>query len=417
MSDLDTEFRDLRKVLHTTIEQPDLVNIAALARARTSRRRTQWSAAAAVLLVAAAVPLLRGDAESPAPVGEAPDRPVVTGNLFVNGIDFVTPERGFAIESNCLYSDRDDCRYDLLGTTDGGRSWTSHPLPRTEDGIIFTRFQAMYVLGENEVMIDRTTSDDRNERILSVDGGQNWSVVAEPIVAAASPTILAAGGLVSGCAPLVPDVEMRCATVATILPDGRTSQLVTQPPLEHPVPNYLPTTEGTWWVHGRDPATNDLALAVSRDEGRTWTTRSLDLPMIEWGRGNVAVAEYDGTLYASVSDYRAPQPVALIAMFVSTDGGQSWTRTREFDDDAYPRSMVGDLVVTPSGEVLVNSLIDDQKTYVTTDGGETFTEAERHFGGVVFRVHAGYVEEPWRKVKIDYAFSTDGGEWRPLTVG
>lgn len=416
MPDLDTELTALRHRMRDTIDQPELVDIAARARARTTRRRMQWGAMAAVLVVAAAVPLLRGAVATDPPAADRPDGPVISSKPHLTGIEFVTPERGYAVESNCAYSGT-DCRYDLLTTSDGGGSWATRPLPPTADGKIFTRFYGMYVLGENEVMIDRTTPDNRNERIISVDGGRTWSVVAEPIVAAPSPTISAAGALVSGCPPIVGDVDVRCATVATILPDGRTSLLANQPPLNHPVPGYYPTTEGTWWVSGQDPATGELAVAVSRDAGWTWTTRTLGLPVAEGWRDYVSVAEHDGTLYVSVAAPNTTPRSMLTAMFVSTDDGRTWTRTRTYAEDEVPRSAAGDLVVTRSGDVLVNSLFDDRKTYVTTDGGATFTEAERPFAGIVFRVRAGYVEVPWRRVKTDHAFSADGVEWRPFTVG
>lgn len=415
MPDLDTEFRDLRRVLHTTIDQPDLVDIAARARARTTRRRTQWTAMAAVLVVAVTVPFLRGDEVADAPPADQPDRSIISSNPYLGGLEFVTPERGYAIESNCLWydSDREDCRYDLLATTDGGRSWEAHPLPPAADGKIYTRLRGWYAIGEDNVVVDRTTLDDRHERILSVDGGRTWSVVEEPTGAAPSPEISAAGGLVGDCPP----TEEHCPKVATILPDGRTSPLVTQPPLTHPVPSYYPTTEGTWWVHGRDPATGELALAVSQNDGRTWTARTLGLPVDDEWAGYVSVAEYDGTLYTAVSEYRLSSPNLLTAMFLSTDGGATWTRTREYADDERPRSLAGELVVTPSGELLVDSVPDDRKTYATTDGGVTFTEAKHQFTGIVYRVQAGYVEVPWRPVKTGHAFSPDGVGWRPFTVG
>ena len=427
MPDLDTELAALRHRMRDTIDQPDLTDIAARARARTTRRRMQWSAVAAVLVVAATVPLLRGAVAPDAPVADRPDSPVISGNPHLNGIEFVTPERGYAIESNCAtssgswitsadtYAATSDCRYNLLATTDGGRSWTAHPLPPTADGKIYTRLHSMDVLDENTVMIDRTTPDNRNERILSVDGGRTFSVVAEPIVA--GPSVSVAGVLVSGCPPILGDVEMRCATVATILPDGRTSLLANQPPLTYPDPGYYPTTEGTWWVSGRDPATSELALAVSRDAGRTWTTRPLGLPVGDAWRGYVSVAEHDGTLHAVVVEADTTPASRLSAMFTSTDGGIGWTRTRTYAYDEVPRSSAGSLMVTPSGDLLVNSLLDDRKTYVTSDGGVTFTEADRSFAGIVYRVRAGYVEVPWRRVKTDHAFSVDGVEWRPFTVG
>jgi hypothetical protein len=371
---------------------------------------------AAALVVAVTVPFLRGDRVPDAPAADAPDRPIISGSPFRMGVEFVTPERGYAIETNCGYgSGRDDCRYDLLATTDGGRSWEAHPLPPTADGQIYTRLHRWSAIGEDELVVDRTTPDERLERILSDDGGWTWSVVAEPFAAAPSPTISATGGLVGDC-PLW-SVEVRCSKVATILPDGRTAPLTSQPPLSSPEPGYYPTTEGTWWVHGQDPATGEQALAVSRDDGRTWTTRTLGLPFDDGLVGYVSMAEHAGTLYAAVVEYRMSSPNLLTAMFLSTDGGATWTMTREYADNERPRYLSVDLVVTPSGELLVNGMIGDRKTYATTDGGVTFTEAEHQFSGRVYRVWAGYVEVPWRPVKFDHAFSSDGITWREFTVG
>ena len=60
--------------------------------------------------------------------------------------------------------------------------------------------------------------------------------------------------------------------------DDRLTKLASQPPLEQPVLATGVEPSAGWWVTGLDVLTSDLAVSVSRDEGRSWTTRRLGTP-------------------------------------------------------------------------------------------------------------------------------------------
>src|SRR5205814_1484092 len=57
--------------------------------------------------------------------------------------------------------------------------------------------------------------------------------------------------------------------------DDRLTRLTSQPPLEKPVLATGVAPENGWWVTGLDLITGGLAVSVSHDQGRSWTTRRL----------------------------------------------------------------------------------------------------------------------------------------------
>lgn len=98
--------------------------------------------------------------------------------------------------------------------------------------------------------------------------------------------------------------------------DSRAFRLQRQPPLkEFTLVTSIPPARG-WWVTGVDPATGEVAVAVSRDLGQSWQLRSLGLRP---GMADPVLTTGDGrTVFVFV------RSSAGIQQRRSTDGGLTW---------------------------------------------------------------------------------------------
>jgi hypothetical protein len=98
--------------------------------------------------------------------------------------------------------------------------------------------------------------------------------------------------------------------------DSRVIRLQKQPPIrEYTLVTSIPPDRG-WWVTGTDPATGELAVAVSKDLGVTWEFRTLGLRP---GVADPVLATGDGrTVFVFVRTSTGLQQRR------STDGGLSW---------------------------------------------------------------------------------------------
>ena len=100
--------------------------------------------------------------------------------------------------------------------------------------------------------------------------------------------------------------------------DGALSLIEQQPPLGQRTFVTALSPEHGWWVTGVDQGTGAPAVAVSRDQGRLWTTRTLPAPA---GQLDVpTVASYDG-----VTAYAFVRYSTGLRHFRTTDGGQHWS--------------------------------------------------------------------------------------------
>jgi len=98
--------------------------------------------------------------------------------------------------------------------------------------------------------------------------------------------------------------------------DSRVFRLQTQPPIkEFTLVTSIPPARG-WWVTGVDPASGEVAVAVSRDLGTSWQVRSLGLPP---GMADPVLTTGDGnTVFVFV------RTAGGIQQRRSTNGGRTW---------------------------------------------------------------------------------------------
>jgi hypothetical protein len=407
MSELDTALQGLRDELNAAIPLPDVEHVTG--RART-RRRLQLGAIAAVVVVAAAVPVLRA-LPSGSPVAAPPDQPR-TGYV----VDFADPDHGFAIGRRCE-KNRDGCSFSFHRTTDGGRDWQTMTLPapqNAETGYFSTN---MYVVGPDEVVINRLfgSSSEYLDRIHTMDGGRSWQEV-EVSWGNSTTTPLGPRSLLSGTCLQIPAPAETCPSGLGTIQSGTAMniEIPTQPPTG-PLSQNGPvaTKDGKWWAVGRNDTAGRWTMSVSTDGGRSWSTSDLlnlnDPP----GTGGWAVVERNGVMYATASSASR-----LLGVWRSTDDGKSWTRTWTHDGGQWIPGLIGTPIAAGDGSLILSNGLT---TYVSTDQGRTFEQTGEKAAGTVRWTRAGYLRSDGNVYATssdgnNFALSTDGLHWRTFTV-
>lgn len=420
MPDLDEDLAELRESLRASVRQPELDTVIERSRQQTARRRTQLGAVAAVLIVAAAIPVLRTTLQ---PAADDPAAPPATETStssmplgpFVYDVDFADARHGFALRAGCADLDANDCRHELLVTEDG-EHWQGRTLPvELRDGDL-RRAIRLFVFGPRSAALALAGATERLSFATS-DAGLTW--VRAPSDASTTITAIPDGGLLTADCVVPPPAECTFAAFAVDPGTGRELMLTTPPPLVEPFPASDRPVAGGWWVGGRDPATGVHQLAVSRDAGQSWSIRPLPGATGK-GRGTTMVAR-GATLY--VATEIAGQPAVgneFLAIFRSVDGGASWEQTFRSEDKGEPRSIAGYLVVTADGRLIVPA--ETGGVWVSTDGGRNFTvDPNPEFAGFVKKTRAGYLASTsvssWSSVDNVYKLSTDGVRWKEIRVG
>lgn len=404
MSELDTALEGLRDELTAAIPLPDVEHVTG--RART-RRRLQLGAIAAVVMVAVAVPALRA-LPSGSPVGTPPDQSK-TGYV----LDFADPDHGFAIGRRCETNSK-GCSFSFYRTTDGGRDWRKMTLPAplsADTGYFSTN---MYVVGPDEVVINRLgRSLERVDRIHTTNGGRSWHEVEPPWFHDAT-IPLGPRSLLGGTCIQIPSAAETCSGLGTIQPGTAINAgIPTQPPLGQLMQNGpVATKDGKWWSVARNDETGRWTMSVSADGGRNWSTSDLNLTDTP-GSGSWAVVERNGVMYAT-----AGSAARLLGVWRSTDDGQSWTRTWTHDGGQWIPGLIGTPIAASDGSLVLSNGITN---YVSTNQARTFEQTGEKVAGTVRWTRAGYLRSDGNVYATssdgnNFALSTDGLHWRAFTV-
>lgn len=405
MSDIDRDLRGLRDELTAAIPLPDVDDVTGRARAR--RRGQVVAIVAVVVAVAAAVPIARA---LPIWTTTASTNPAKTTYV----VDFADADHGYALTRTCVRGTV-GCASTLYQTADGGESWQARKLPRAPSDQFW---DVLYVLGPDDVAIATPIGIEKT-RIFSTDGGRSWGRVENPDTGVTEPVItlsLARGGMLTGGCGAQPFTGDACQVVGSIQPStGRFVAAPTQPPLNPRQLGPAPTEGGKWWVAGTRDGSDHAWLAVSDDDGQTWSASE----MAEFaGMGGWSVVEHGDTMFAT-----AGAANGLFGVWRSTDGGRSWTRTWTYDPIAAMASggapaedaptegpaLVGGPVLAGDGKLIVSN---GTKTYVSDDQGRHFRPAGADTGWVKW-TRGGYL----RMQGHSFALSADGTHWREFTVG
>ncbi len=418
-TDLDAELSCLREELRGSLPVPAFSQVVARHKQRVVRRRMQIGAVVAVLVVSLAVPLLR-DQMAPDPPEVATPPPVeglTPTGPFIAGAEFADPDHGYVIRAKCKTGPR-ACTSELLATDDG-QHWRKRDLPRPDSAPSWSMGN-LEVLGPDEITVDWPLSPVnetlRIHRSHSVDGGVTWETVLVPdVVTDTVPAIPEGGVLTQNCVRLA-GAGGQCAErgVVVVLPgSGKSAALANRPPLTAMLAGTLPTRDGVWWMAGRDPATDHWGLAVSDDDGRTWTTTVLDWgePVHSYGW---SVDSQGGTLYATAIGTLPSATNGLLGVFASTDGGHSWQQTWRPAAGKEPRRVYRGTVVGEDGTLTIGGY--DGKQYRSDDGGRTFTEVRARYTGYTQRSRIGYLADA-TDAGADLMASADGIHWRKIKIG
>ena len=383
------DFAGLRAVAEDAVRQPEFAEI--VRRAGRVRRRN-WTtlgvggvAAAAVAAIVAGQ-VLAGPSRSPGPAAP-PDSS--TTDRWVN-IAVGSASRLYALVSTCTYPESDatgegTCDNVLRVSEDAGRIWYERALPAERNrawvsltaigpGLLYgytARHVRVPMIG-SPLPTDMPGSPlptdippsvgapsptaplptdippsigapsptappppamdlaDTSALQISTDGGLTWrdaTISSTPIPA------VPAGGAAVACQLARRDPTAGCPVSAIDPATGTIAPLATQPPIRVALVPDVPASAGVW-VTGWDTATGRPAASVSRDGGRTWTTKVVDIDATGDTTTNggaslgpvPAVVARDRTACLAVNapDGARSDNGYRQQVFRTTDGGTSW---------------------------------------------------------------------------------------------
>jgi hypothetical protein len=186
-----------------------------------------------------------------------------------------------------------------------------------------------------------------------------------------------------------------------------------QPPVSEPV---LANDVGGWWVCGTTPA-GELAVSVSHDDGRVWTTHRTGLlpdASTPGSTAGAALATADGTHV-----YLMMRSRGGIALIYSGDGGMTWDPIAT--SKTWPNATTYSLVITPDGSLLASFTAAPKTagtagstTYlISKDQGATFLPPTGPLmaSGPIVAVGNGFVS-----LGTSPAISPDGVNWQAAYV-
>ncbi|WP_238017133.1 sialidase family protein [Dactylosporangium sp. AC04546] len=266
----------------------------------------------------------------------------------------------------------DGCPAKLLGSDDGGRTWTV----RQED------FGDGQVEAPAPGVLMRTTNTPGDEtgetgpkliwhNHVSLDGGRTWRelVLADEEVSTVPPQ----GWL--QCAP-VRRAEDRCRLLAVDPVAGRMAPLASQPDLSVYAVSERPASPGMWVSGYMFSPDRRPVVAFTPDRGRTWRVHVFDQPGAELAVASSADGRTGYAVLSTNTDPDATPPARLVVeVQQTTDGGATWRpvdpgHTLPIGEGYYTS---GDTYVAADGSHVV--LIRDDRAprwYVSSDQGRHY---------------------------------------------
>ncbi|MFF5975371.1 WD40/YVTN/BNR-like repeat-containing protein [Streptomyces sp. NPDC012769] len=352
---------------------------------------------------------------APARIPSAPGLPG-----WAHSLGFAADGSGFVLLVQCVTDEARPasgfCRQQVAVLDRGARSWALRRSPLPEIPPSRGVSAGLTVLGPGRALIEDGGGEEPERTWFTGDGGRSWRAVDRRTVGT-TPLIPVGAVLTTACvapAGASPDECARERLVVISPQDGRRRALARVPALgAHPWPAAVAEPDGSWWASGTDPVTGRLALAVSRDAGRSWTPSPLPISVSVTGtgtlpaRGAVVAVGPDAVYAAELGELEGGEPVKnpLRALHRSPDGGRTWTRVWTTGPVAEPRSLMGLPVPGPGGRVRVDA---EPRVYASGDGGRTFRATE--WGSSwVRRTGIGLLREGGDRCA--YATTRDGVRW------
>lgn len=289
---MSMDLREMFDELATDREPPTRLSAdnAYTAGRRRTRVRALTSAALAAAAVAGAVvavtTLVGPPKGTPAPAGSSDAAPV--GAKF-NGVTWAT-----AVDAKHLYAavlrcpDNGQlgvCPRQLLGSDDGGRTWTVRSTTDVPGSAYFAGPNTLVAQGGGSLDASGFPRKNSTQFIVTTDGGRHWHDITE----ATTPVTSVPSGGFAACGPETMATNgntdrLSCTVYAVDPAARRAAPLANQPAVDSIDPSLTVTSLGgtkagealwvTGWSGGGPGA--GLSVAVSQDAGRTWRTTAVD---------------------------------------------------------------------------------------------------------------------------------------------
>ena len=430
MTDLDDRLELLRADLAARIVAPPLTTVVTGSVDPPRRRLRAALVAAGVVAVLATGAVLARSHQEPSTAPASPN-PVAATHLpptaapattatpsavpgaparYLAAADMADSRHGFALIQICL-PNGSSCRVASLAVTSDGTDWVQRGVPasRANDGTTSDSngmvWPGLSVLGPRSVFYQAAPSGP-GSGFFSSDAGLSWTAVPAGVngTVAAIPT----GGVLQAVCPI--GGSDPCTTVALTvrLPgNGHLVKLDHQPDIAVEHANAAPLSDGSWWVSGNKAG--KPALAVSRDQGGSWTTSLL--PAVAGQELFISSVTGSGNRLWALDIGQLPDVKnGLLGVFRSDDNGKSWVVAWKAKPGKQPRSALG--VGIASGSRLV--ICDEnqpQRGWASGIGGATFEQTTCPAAGWPQWSRVGYLSYGDKTV----SFSPDGIRWTHTT--
>jgi hypothetical protein len=359
-------------------------------------RRTGWATAAvaAVAVGGIGLTMLQPRADNPAGSGPLPSQtaqgwPADTQDGTVISAAATDSSHLFAAINACTVKDGErQCVAQLVGSDDGGRTWTVRQADIGDGQITSPAPGALLQTIETvNPAYDGTANNGpklfRKPRI-STDGGRTWADVKPG--SAAVQQVPTGGWIELECGTDTP-----CKILAIDPATAQSAPLANQTPLDVIAKAGVPTSAG-FWITGRERGgSHRPAVAVSHDRGRTWSLHMFDLAGADLSANIVYPAPYsvDGVVGYTILQVPpptggagsgatpAPASGSQQLIYRTADGGKTWGQVDAGQTLPFGRSYAdGDTYLAADGtHVVLTSENTPLRWYASSDGGNSYRPA------------------------------------------
>jgi len=415
MTDLDDRLGLLRADLHSRIVAPPL--LAVLDRDSRPRRNQMAAALAAAAVVIAVLTtgalLVRGnrhpDSQLAAPAAAtypsgAHLAPAPSGRYrSVVSADMVDAQHGFALIENCT-ANVSACGPSTVAATQDGVRGMQHRVPAPADDPLVTIYAGGTVAPSLTALGPRSVFYQAGPKsgYFSSDAGATW-ISVPPGVNGSVTDIPTGGSLQAGCPTGGSDPCPTVALTVRLPSNGHLVRLVHQPDLAVDSVDAASLADGAWWVSGSKGGLQ--AVAVSRDQGQTWTSTILPAAAGQY-RFTSPVTGAGGHLWALSVGQLPDVKNGLLAVYRSDNNGKSWVSAWTAKPGKQPRSAEGVGIASSIGLTICDEN-RPRRGWVSADRGVTFTKSVCPAGGAPQWSKAGYLGREGTNLTL----SRDGIHW------
>jgi hypothetical protein len=434
MTDLDDRLDRLRADLNSRIVVPPLSSVVT-GSAVPHRRRLSASLVAAVLVIAVlttgallarsnrnpnTAPAAAHPASStirkiaavtqpkPATVTKpAASTPVASSYRSISSASMADSRHGFVLVQTCN-ADGSTCQYKISVTQDGTH-WVTRTAPvktGSQDTVTGgVDLPSLTALGPRTVFFQAAPTG-AHSGFVSFDAGVTWRSVP-PGVNGTVDRIHTGGVVEAMCPNGGSDPCLTVALTVRLPGTGVLAKLAHQPDIAVESANTSPLPDGSWWVTGTKGG--KPAVAVSRDDGRTWT--STPLPAVAGQYLYTSPVTGAGQhLWALAIGQLPDVKDGLLGVYGSTDAGRTWRVVRTAKAGVQPRSALG-VAIVAGNDVTICDESRPQRGWVSVNSGTTFTQSICPAPGSPTWSESGYLSTDGTSVSV----SSDGSVWTHST--